>query len=258
MRFLFRVLFLACGLTAALRADEPASGAAAADPFAGAPAPLAQAMREFARDAGRWAYTQRFVEYARDGQVERTWTARHDPSQHYDVQWTLLSRDGETPTEAQQKSFRKRRASRERDRKSLGELLELDRATVAFQSSTELVYEVPLRIEDGSRFPPEKFQAFITVERAGGGLKLIDVKLREKLRVAGVVSVKSGDARIEFSRVLPDAGPAIAAISAGATASILFVPVGERVELERTDYKKVTPYDERFSVKLGPLKAIDF
>lgn len=257
MRLLLSVL-LGVLLAAACRAQAGDETSNPYDPLSGAPVPLAAALRQFARDAGRWAYTQRFVEYDRAGKVERSWVARYDPSQHYDVQWTLLATDDKEPTEAQQKRFRKQRAKREKDRKSLGELLELPQAVVAFQSSADLVYEVPLRLEDGSRFPPDKFQAFITVDRATQGLKLIDVKLREKLRVVGVVSVKSGDARLEFQRVLPDAGPAIAAISAGATASLLFVPVGGRIEAVRSDFKRVTPYDDRFQVKIGPLKTIDF
>lgn len=39
---------------------------------------------------------------------------------------------------------------------------------------------------------------------------------------------------------------------------MLFVPVGGRMEIRRTDFKRVTPYDERFQVQIGPLKAIDF
>jgi hypothetical protein len=89
-------------------------------------------------------------------------------------------------------------------------------------------------------------------------LKLIDVKLRENIRVAGIVNLKAGDARLEFAPVLPEHGPALTAISAGGTASLLFITVGARAEAVRTDFKRVTPYDERFQVKLGPLKAIDF
>lgn len=259
MRLFFRLSLIVALLAPVLRAEE--AGAVETDPydpFVGAPAPLAAALRQFGRDAQRWAATHRFTEYDRAGKVERTWLARHDPSQHYDTQWTLLERDGQAPTEAQQKRFRRERAKREKDRKSLGELLEVRQAVVAFQSSADLVYEVPLRVEDGSRFPPEKFQVFVTVDRATNGLKLIDLKLREKFRVLGVVSLKSGDARLEFTRVLPDTGPALSAIAAGGTASVLLVPVGGRFEVVRSEFKKVTPYDERFNVKLGPLKAIDF
>jgi hypothetical protein len=219
--------------------------------------PLANAIRTFGQDANRWAFTQRFVEYQRDGSVERTWLARFDPSQHYDVQWTLLERDGEKPTDAQQTRFQKRRTKREKDRKTLGEVMDLAQASIAFQSSKEIVYEVPLKTGD-SRFPPDKFLSFVTVDRETQALRLIDVKLKESLRVVGVVSVKSGDARLEFGPVSTEHPPTLTAISAGGTASVLLIPFGGRVEMARTEFKRVTPYDERFQVKLGPLKAIDF
>lgn len=236
---------------------EPETESNPYDPLSGVHPPLANALRKFGSDANRWAYTQRFVEYKRDGSVDRTWLARFDPSQHYDVQWTLLERDGAKPTESQQNSFQKRRAKRERERKSLGEVMDLTKATIAFQSSKEIVYEVPLKVGD-ARFPPEKFLSFVTVDRATQTLRLIDVKLKESLRVIGVVSVKSGDARLEFAPVLPEHGPTLTAISAGGEASVLLIPLGGRVEMARTEFKRVTPYDERFQVKLGPLKAIDF
>lgn len=256
MRFFFSVLCGAVLLATALRADEPESNPY--DPLAGVHPPLAAAFRKFGRDAGRWAYTQKFAQLDKDGKVKDSWVARFDPSQHYDVQWTLLEQDGQPVTERQQKKFRKERAKRAKDRKTLGELLLVQQAVVAFESKNELVYEVPLKLEESSRFPPEKFQVFITIDRQKEQLKLVDVKLRQNVRVAGVVNVKSGDARLEFATVMPEHGPALVAVSGGGTASLFFVTVSARAESMREDFKRVTPYDERFQVKIGPLKAIDF
>lgn len=258
---LFLWVFLGGMQLATLRAEEAVS-ADPYDPFAGVPTPLAEAMRSFAQDAPRWAYTQRFVQYDRKGAVKEQWVARHDPSQHYDVQWTLLERDGRPPTEAQQKKFRKARAKmQQQGRKSLGELLELKRATLVpdqADAALPLTYEVPLRPDEEGRLPPEKFQVLVRVERATHRLASIDVKLRERFRVALLVNVKAGDARIEFTPVLPAAGPAITKIEGGGTVSVLLVPFGGRVEATRTDFKRVTPYDDRFVVKPGPLRTIDF
>lgn len=256
MRLFLSVLFSAVVLAAAVCANELESNPY--DPLAGVHPPLAGALRKFGKDAGRWAYTQTFAQFDREGKVKESWRARFDPSQHYDVQWTLLEKDGKVPSERQQKSFRKERAKHAKNRKTLGELLLVQQAVVAFESNRELVYEVPLKLEDESRFPPEKFQVFVTVDREAEVLKLIDVKLRENVRVVGVVNVKSGDARLEFASVQPEHGPALTAISAGGAASLLFITVGARAEAVRTEFKRVTPYDERFNVKIGPLKAIDF
>ena len=291
-------LFLALLLLSALPAPADAPAAAPAtvedpfDPFVGVATPLADALRAYARDAQRWAYTQRFVEYRRDGSVERTWVARFDPSQHYDVQWTLLERDGKTEfSESQQKSFRKRRLKRDQNQRSFGEVLDLRNAVLlaappprrpvpgakaaaaaadavaatpaepppAAAPADELVYEVPLLPLPDSRFPPEKFQVLVRVARDGHRLRTVEARLRDNFRVGLLlVNVKEGDAVLEFGDVRPDTGPALTAIAAGGAVSIAFVPVSRRYELARSDFKRVTPYDERFGVKLGPLKTIDF
>ncbi|HLP24644.1 MAG TPA: hypothetical protein VK477_03125 [Acidobacteriota bacterium] len=261
MRSFFSVLCSAVLLATCLRAAEPVSDDPL-DPFVGVPAPLAAALRGFGKDAPRWAYTQRFIQFDRKGRETDSWVARFDPSQHYDVQWTLMEKNGQPPTEAQQKKFRKERAKLERKgRVRLGEALEVKRAVLLpgrAGAEDELTYEVPLRPIEGSKFPPDKFQVFVRIDREKQALRAIDLKLRERVRVALVLNVKAADARIEFISVRPDAGPAIARITGGGTASVMLVPVGGRVEATRSDFLRVTPYDDRFVVKPGPLRTIDF
>lgn len=261
MRLFLSVLCSAVLLATCARAGEPATEDSL-DPFAGVPAPLAAALRSFGKDAPRWAYTQRFVQYDRKGREDESWVGRFDPSQHYDVQWTLLEKNGKAPTESQQKKFRKERAELERKgRVRLGEALDVKRAILMqdqADAGDQLIYEVPLRPIEGSKFPPEKFQVFVRIDREKHALRAIDLKLRERVRVAVVFNVKAADARIEFAEVLPGAGPAITMIGGGGTASVLLVPVGGRVEATRSDFKRVTPYDDRFVVKPGPLRTIDF
>lgn len=260
-------LFLTASLLLAL-APVRADDAAAAtddnpyDPLASAPAPLAAAIRGFAKDAGRWAYTQRLVESDRKGKPREVWTARFDPSQHYDVQWTLLERDGQKPTERQQKKFRAKRLEMEKKgRKTLGELLVLEQAVLlAAQADAGefLTYEVPLKPSDDMRLPPEKFLVQVKITRESHRLHAIDVLLRSKLRVAGVVSVKSGEAHLRFVSVLADCGPAVASVSVSGVASVMFIPFGGHTEVTRSEFKRVKPYDERFSVNPGPLRTLDF
>lgn len=254
-------MFSAVWLTASVQADEPVADDPL-DPFAGVPAPLAEALRNYGKDAPRWAYTQRFVEFDRKDRENESWVARFDPSQHYDVQWTLLEKNGKAPSDSQQKKFRKERAKLEqKGRVRLGEALDVKRAVrLADQAdSVELLtYEVPLQPIEGSKFPPEKFQVFVKIGREKHDLRTIELKLRERVRVALVLNVKAVDAHIDFAAVRPDAGPAVVKFSAGGTASVMLVPVGGRVEATRSDFKRVTPYDDRFVVKPGPLRTIDF
>lgn len=260
------LLFLAGYLlwsVAPLRAeDAPSATDNPYDPLAGTPAPLAAAIRGFAKDANRWAYTQRFEQLDRKGVSKDVWVARHDPSQHYDVQWTLLERNGKKPTERQQKKFREERLELERkNRKALGELLDLKQAVLLADQADSpdcLTYEVPLLRSDDMRLPPEKFLVHVKISREGQRLQAIDVLLRGKLRVVGVVSVKSGEAHLRFTDVRPDCGPAVSSVSATGVASVMFIPFGGTSTVTRSDFKRVTPYDDRFQVKFGPLRTLDF
>lgn len=252
-----RLFLLLLGLslaTPALRAtDEDPM-----DPLAGCPEPLAAAIRAYGRDAGRWAYTQRILQYDRKGRVQQEQVARFDPSRHYDVQWTLLRQDGKDATESQVKKFRKERAKLSKNRRPLGELLVLTEAKLVRETDGELVYEVPLKKDDNNRLPPEKFEVLVTLNRGAQTLRAIDVQLKKSWRVAGLVNVKSGEAHLAFETVQPEHGPAVTRIMGEGRATILMVPVGAKAEVTRGEFKRVTPYDERFQVKIGPLKAIDF
>lgn len=261
MRSSILVFFGAVWLALAARADEPMATPPADDPFAGTPGPLAEAVRGFAKDANRWAFTEDYIEFDKKGAAKSRRRARFDPSQHYDVQWTMLEKDGRAATEAEQAKFRKARAKEaQRGRKTLGELLDLARATelAGAADATVIVYEVPLHKLEDSKFPPEKFQAFVRVTRADHQLKSVEVRLREKLRVALVVGLKAAEGRLDFERVLPEAGPAVTKVVATGSASVFFVPLNAHVEITRSEQKRVTPYDDRFVVKPGPLRTIDF
>ena len=47
-------------------------------------------------------------------------------------------------------------------------------------------------------------------------------------------------------------------VAGDATATILFMKFGGSLDLRRTDFKRVRPYSERFGVKIGPMKALEF
>ena len=252
-----RLLFFIRLLTLGAITQAAAEAAQSADPLADVPSPLAEAIRQFGRDANRWAYTQHMVITSGKGRTQEETLVRFDPSQPDDVQWTLLQRDGRPATETQVKKHRKNMAKRTKERVTLGQLLELPRAVVAAETPTQITYEVPLRKGDNQRLPPEKFQVFVHVGRAKPALGLIEVKLRSSWRVAGVVKVKSGEVRIEFAEVRPEFAPAITRLVAEGRGSLLLVPLASRTEARRTDFKRVTPYNERLKVKLGPLEVLD-
>jgi hypothetical protein len=237
---------------------------------AAVPALLDAALQKFAADHDRWAFTQTFVERDDKGKVVSEAVVRFDPSKPYAEQFTPISVDGKPPAERHFKKYRKQgekrgdrleqaeKEGKEPTRQTLGELMDIERATVTEENAQTVTYEVPLKKEGNKRLPPEKFRVTARVSRQAQAFEGIHVELRESMRAALIVKIKSGVGQLDFGTVDPKFAPAMTAVHGGATASVMFVPVGRTYDAARTDFKRVKPYAERFGVNYGPLKAIDF
>ncbi|MFI5336834.1 MAG: hypothetical protein ACHQ5A_08625 [Opitutales bacterium] len=253
-----------CGLAAAaavLSAAEPAvgtEGPAEADPLAGVPAPLAEAIRKFGQNAEHWACTQHEVTTNKAGRVTEDRLVRYDPSLPYDRQWTLLKKNGRDATARQVQAFRRDKEKHLQDRKTLGELLEVAKGRLVADTLDGLTYEVPLSPQDNDRLPPDKFEVLIRVSRQAQAFESIEVRLREPLRVAVIGKVNRAGAVLTFTQVDPRYPPAITSGRGFGSGSILFVPVSVSYEITRTDFQRVKPWSDRFVVRPGPIKYLDF
>ena len=228
------------------------------DPLAHVPSPLREAVRKVGRDAGRWAYTQHTVSRGKGKEAVEDVIARYDPSQHYDVQWTLLKVNGKPATPAQIRKHRKERAKLEKNRTTLGELMQLDQAKVVAESEDTVVYEVPIRLEKGAKVRPEQVRILLNVARDEQVLTSIDLKLLEPIRAFVVAKLSAGGVQFRFAQVDPEFPPPLVTLDVSLKAKLGFVPVEQNTRQTRSDFKRVKPYDERFNVKLGPLQTIDF
>ena len=72
------------------------------------------------------------------------------------------------------------------------------------------------------------------------------------------VGAYPGKISLGFTVVEPKFPAQLTSIVGRGSGSILFVPVGRGYDLKREDFKRVKPYQERFGVQIGPLKALDF
>lgn len=236
---------------------------------AAVPPLLESALQKISENHDRWAYTQTFVERNDKGKVMNETVVRFDPSKPYAEQFTPLKIDGKPPSASQLRKYRKqgeKRAERIGEaesegttaaRKSLGELMDLEHATPLAEDERLATFEVPLRKQDNNRLPPEKFRVVAAVDKATGAFAHIDVQLRAPMR-ALILKIKSGAGRLDFASVDPRFAPTLTTISGNGAGSVMFVPIGRRYELRRADFQRVTPYADRFAVKLAPLKTIDF
>jgi hypothetical protein len=227
---------------------------------------LNDSLHKVADDLRRWAYTEHRIIRDSKGRVKSEQVVRYDPSRPYAEQWTPLKIDGREPTAREQTKFRRkgeeadpeRPASNRKRYPSLGEVLDVGKSFIASETPTHRVFEIPLLKAGNERFPPEKFQVHARLTREGSRLENISVLLRESFRSKLVVKIKSGDASLEFAQVDPKHPPTLQAITGDADWSILFFGGGGSLDLKRTELKRVKPYDERFEVKIGTLKTIDF
>lgn len=229
-------------------------------------AALQNAIESTAAEMVRWAYTEARLVRDLKGKPKTDVVVRFDPSKPYPEQWTPLEVAGGPPSERDVEKYRKqgertqRRVERGEParRYSLGELLDLTAPRIRGEDASSWLFEIPLRADRGNRFPPEKFEVLARVERADGALTRIEVRLRETFRRKLVFAAKSGGAVLEFARIDPQRPPILSRIRGEGAGSVLFVPVGGDLAIERRDFKRVRPWDERFDVQIGTLRAIDF
>lgn len=263
---MFRQLFVSLFFCGALLSPAREQPAAARDATPAEKVALESAVRNFATDYTRWACTETTVMLDEKGKPKRQSVVRYDPSRPYEEQWTPLEINGKPPTAKEAARYRrrgvmvrKREENPETDpRKALGEVIQFERATVVGAGADGLVFEVPLSKADNVRFPPEKFRVFARLAPDGKTLANVSLRLRESFRMKLLAKVKSGDGSLDFSVIDPKFAPALTTMKGDASVSVFFVNIGGTIDLQRSDFKRVTPYNERFGVKIGPLKALDF
>ena len=267
---IFFLLFLLAGRAAAGLAP------AAAGPE-GVPPLLYAALAKVARNFDRWAFTETRNNTDEHGVPRPETVVRFDPSRPYAEQYQPLKIDGKPPTARQLKDFRRRgekRGERLAREEAEGKIpgsqpprfsisgstatVDLVHAAVVSETPDSVTYEVPLKNDGHGTLPVEKFQLFARVNRQQGVFENVALRVRSAFRVKLVVKVKSGEASIDFGRVDPQHDPVPVEFTGDATATVLFMKFGGSFEVKRTDFQRVKPYGERFGVKIGPLKALDF
>jgi len=235
-----------------------------------APAPLDEALAKIARDRGHWAYTQTEIIRNEKGAVLYEGVVRYDPSKPYAEQFVPLELDQRAPKRSDFERYREQgeRIGRRLEKaesaghpppgQSLADLVDIDHALVAAEDGATITYEVPLRADNNRRFPPDKFRVLALVDKAHHTLGHVSVHLRSAYRLVMILKVKSGELDVDFSPVDPRFSPPMTGLRGDGTLSVLFLNLRRIGEIKRTDFKRVTPYGERFNVQIGPVKALDF
>lgn len=229
------------------------------------PAPLQAAVDKLIADTDHWAYTQEVREFSRRGEPEGGPTIeRYDPSKPDDEQWSLRLYRGGIPSEADIRSWkrRKEREARRRER-PLGELMDFERATLVEERSEVYLYRVPIKPGVSRRLPSDKFEVVVQVGKARSEIERVTVRATEGFRLSGVAGLAARVDRVEIDAVFAVVDPAFAAqpsriIAEGAGKVAWVFRVGGRAEIAWSEITRVKPYKDRFGVEIGDVKALDF
>jgi hypothetical protein len=228
---------------------------------AGTPPLLDTAIRKLQADEDHWAYTQTTQEYDRDEKDKEGVTVeRYDPSLPEDQQWTLRQYKGREPTDREVRSWekRKRKELKRREEKTLGEVMDFERAHAVSENSQAVIFEIPLLPGASKRLPSEKFVVQMTVDPVRQTLQAFDLKTLGSFRTLGVAKIENIHISASFQIVDEQYAPQPARIEAQGTGKILFFRVGGSATVTWSDFKRVKPYRDRFEVQIGELKAFGF
>ncbi len=222
---------------------------------------LDEAIKKWIADEDHWAYTRHL--HVRNGSkpVEER-VERYDPSQPDDLQWQLLEIGGKTPGPDQLKAWQ-RQKSRELKRtneKPLADYFDFEHAAVAEETADKVRYDVPLRKEAYRRIPLDKIGVSVVVSKDRRELQGLTAGLKETFRMAmGAAKVTNFGLDISFQSLDPKftTQPAVIKVNGSARVAFFF-KMGGDAEIGWSDFKRVKPYKDRFDVKIGDLKALDF
>lgn len=178
----------------------------------------------------------------------------------------LFSADGAPGSDQAKRRYQKQREKERRARergaqreRRLRDLIDFDAVELNSTSAGISSLALPILPDPNTNFPVEKIAMTAEVEIASGDLMSIKAILLESVRHKAVANIKGMNLEIQFGAVTDeDRPPAVTFLKGTARASVLFFPIGGSIEIERTDYRWVTPYDDRFNVEVGTPTAIDF
>ena len=266
-------------------------GGAAAQPVADATEPAAlikDALNALVEHQGRWAYTETTTGVGRDGKPLAESSVRFDPSAVYAEQRKPILVQGKPPSEKQLKEAAERgeregrRRFDERQRLAAASVTEesaadqkteeihlwvagkkakplIDQAKVVDENETSVTFELPMQAEGGGQKLLNKFELTARVNKQSRHFERATIRQREPLRVKLIAKISDALLTIDFSTPDPRYPSVPTTFTSDGGVALFFgkMKMGH-VEMVRTELKHVTPYDERFEVKIGPSRTIEF
>ncbi|MEO7414454.1 MAG: PDZ domain-containing protein [Opitutaceae bacterium] len=189
-----------------------------------------------------WAYTETW----RGIEDKRVMVTRVDPSKPDAERCVLLSINGKPPTPADVQRWRDDGLDVPKalgDLPPLTNIVDLKDLRVSKEETAAIVFELPIR-SGNAEFPTEKFQALFRVNKTYRSFEDITVRMRDSIRVAGVVKITEAGLQARFQTLDPAHPSQPVSLKGGGAARILLVKISRDFETTRTNFKRVQAYVE--------------
>ena len=226
------------------------------------PTPLADAIQKLVHDEDHWAYTQRTQRFNKSGEPDGGPTIeRYDPSLPIDEQWQLIQYSGHKPTEGERGKWRRQKEHQQKHHgeKTLGDFLDLEHATLFSSAADRLTFLVPLTKNSIGRFPADKLEVFMNVDPVQHTLNSFSLRPKGVFHLAGVIRIDGGEFEGRLQTILPKYAPTFVWGKGSGYGKVLGIfKVGMGGEVNLSDFKRVLPFNARFDVKIGDIKALNF
>lgn len=212
---------------------------------AATPALLANAFEQWAAGREDMAFTQETRFFLDDGKVKEARIERYDPSLPDRTRWRLLEVDGRAASDEQRQKWEAKKNGRPRKKvvKDPAEYLDLDHAALVDETPKSARFEIGLRPEAARLLAVEKIAVIITVDKESGSVTRIGATLRQPIRVLlGLARITDLDLDV---RIEPPDGDSVrksGEIQDGSTAHVAMSKLGNPMEYNWSDFKRVTSY----------------
>lgn len=238
---------------------------------------LGDAFDKLVDNQGHWSFRERQSLRGLPGGAKGETILLVDPSKPYAEQYAPVQVEGRPPGSGDLADFRKagekvaKRRARDLEESGAhpGDRLririnshevtpDIERASVKAEDAEHVTYFVPLRTDAGGGSAYESFELTVRVNRSRREFEHAEILQRQAVRVALIFAVADAVIDLDFTPVDPRYPSVITHLAQTAKLKVLFFRRPIAFELWRSGFARVTPYDERFGVKVGPLRSIDF
>lgn len=197
------------------------------------------ALGKVGLDVDVWAYTENSRSFD-----DRVLTIRFDPSKPPEERCTLLRVDGKVPKAALLQQWRNEGHGAHEglgELPALASIVDTNDVRIYSNETAAVVFELPVKASN-SEFPADKFQARFRVNKTSHGFEDFSVKLRESMRVVGIAKVTDAGLEARFQTFDPALVPQPVFLKMGGGVRVFFVKVSRALEVTRTDFKRVAPF----------------